>query len=185
MANPKSQIKWCNKLDTLLKQALPVMSNAGMNQTISFIWTFIINLVKAVVGWVQASLMQSVQITSANIAQSKLASVPIKCMKCSTKGHQALACQSKNPVAVRRWIAANQKKRMHVTPLPDYSALIAQPYPLPPSPLSTLPLLQMLPSYVQWQQAQSRRDCSCAKKKGLFTSAPVASTSSLRSKPKK
>ncbi|KAF8519322.1 hypothetical protein BU17DRAFT_89987 [Hysterangium stoloniferum] len=184
MANPKSQIEWCNKIDTLLKQAPPSMSHAGFNQAITLIWTFIINVTSAIVGWVQASLVQSVQIAMANIAQSKSASIPIKCMKCSTKGHQALACRSKNPQAVRRQIAANNKKRTCVTPLPDYSSLITPPYPLPP----------LTPQYaaftadaakLQRCQAQSRRDHSHAKKKGPSTSAQAATTTSSKSKLKK
>ncbi|KAF8518287.1 hypothetical protein BU17DRAFT_66529 [Hysterangium stoloniferum] len=127
-----NRVKATNSLEALLKKSPPSTSNAGFNQVAVLIWTFVIQVARAVMDWSQAHFEEMAPLLRASEAvQKKSASPSVKCGKCSAKGHQASACRSKNPAAVRRRIAANHKKRNRPTPLPVYANAIAPHYPFP------------------------------------------------------
>ncbi|KAF8519787.1 hypothetical protein BU17DRAFT_89634 [Hysterangium stoloniferum] len=178
------RVKATNSLEALLKKSPPSTSNAGFNQVAVLIWTFVIQVARAVMDWSQAHFEEMAPLLRASEAvQKKSASPSVKCGKCSAKGHQASACRSKNPAAVRRRIAANHKKRNRPTPLPVYANAIAPHYPFPfiaPQYAS----LSVEGTELRRRKAQSRRDRARAKSKGNSTPALATTTSSSKPKSK-
>ncbi|KAF8505018.1 hypothetical protein BU17DRAFT_101253 [Hysterangium stoloniferum] len=171
---------WRNKVEALLRKAPPSTSNPGFNTAITLIWTFVIEVATALVGFIQSVSVQTVNLATANISQAKQASVPTKCTKCSAKGHQASACRSKNPAAVRRRIAANNKQRSRVATLPRYTNLPAQPHLLPY--LAPQPDFAHLAEAAELRRrtAQSKRDRARQTKAKATLTTPAKPSSSKR-----
>ncbi|KAF8525076.1 hypothetical protein BU17DRAFT_83990 [Hysterangium stoloniferum] len=120
-----------NKLEQLLKKSPPSTSHAGFNQAITLIWSFIIEVAQLIVALVQSTAVHTAMLAQSATVSTKSTFASVKCAKCSAKGHQASACCSKNPAAVRRRISANNKHRGRVATLPRYTNLPAQPHLLP------------------------------------------------------
>ncbi|KAF8525772.1 hypothetical protein BU17DRAFT_83244 [Hysterangium stoloniferum] len=168
-----------SKLDQLLKKSPPSTSHAGFNQAITLIWSFVIEVAQVIVALVQSTLVHTVMLVQSATALMKPASASIKCAKCLAKGHQASACRSKNPTAVRRRISANNKHRGRVAALPCYMNLPAQPHLLPFMPPQELAHLADAAELRQWQ-AQSKRDRKHWAQKSSNLPAPAKPSTSKK-----
>ncbi|KAF8517276.1 hypothetical protein BU17DRAFT_67031 [Hysterangium stoloniferum] len=169
-----------NKLDSLLKKSPPSTSHAGFNQALTLIWFFVIEVAQAIVALVQSTSVHAVTLAQSATASTKSASASVKCAKCSARGHQASACRSKNPAAVRRRISANNKHRGRVAALPRYTNLPAQQYLLPFTPPQDIVHLADA-AELRRRQAQSKRD---RKRRTQQSSDPPAPTKPSTSKRK-